>query len=159
MPTQFINRGNHRSVIFRPISHHSSVVFRHNQSVGHHSDDRFGPFRHDTSVCRMAFNQVINQSVNRLKILKYTHAQASKLSRVAPIRTFTTDSTSRIHRHGTTIEASQPSLLRQSPTPAASRSIPQVVLQPLMGNNRKIKPQGVQRHSNRRKQRLKSTEI
>ncbi|KZV32153.1 hypothetical protein F511_29159 [Dorcoceras hygrometricum] len=46
-----INQGNHRSVIIRPVSHHSSVVFRHNQSVGHHSDDSVGPFRHDTSVC------------------------------------------------------------------------------------------------------------
>ncbi|KZV17944.1 exostosin-like glycosyltransferase [Dorcoceras hygrometricum] len=43
-------------------------------------------------------------------------------------------------------------------TPAASLSIPQVVLQSLMGNNRKSKPQGVQRHPNRRKQRLESTE-
>ncbi|KZV48269.1 hypothetical protein F511_27407 [Dorcoceras hygrometricum] len=52
IPAQCINRGNHRSVIFRPISHHNSVVFRHNQSVDHHSDDSVGPFRHDTSVCR-----------------------------------------------------------------------------------------------------------
>ncbi|KZV40737.1 hypothetical protein F511_14777 [Dorcoceras hygrometricum] len=36
----------------RPLSHHSSVVSRHNQSVGHHSDDSVVPFRHDTSVCR-----------------------------------------------------------------------------------------------------------
>ncbi|KZV42974.1 hypothetical protein F511_42307 [Dorcoceras hygrometricum] len=34
IPAQCINRGNHRSMIFRPVSHHSSVVFRHNQSVG-----------------------------------------------------------------------------------------------------------------------------
>ncbi|KZV55054.1 hypothetical protein F511_11822 [Dorcoceras hygrometricum] len=33
-----------------PSSHHSSVVFRHNQSVGHHSDDSVGLFRHDRSV-------------------------------------------------------------------------------------------------------------
>ncbi|KZV43028.1 putative pectinesterase/pectinesterase inhibitor 33-like [Dorcoceras hygrometricum] len=51
-PQGCINRGNHRSVIVRPIIHHSSVVFRHNQSVGHHSDDSVGPFRHDTSVYR-----------------------------------------------------------------------------------------------------------
>ncbi|KZV53957.1 hypothetical protein F511_43068 [Dorcoceras hygrometricum] len=35
-----------------PVSHHSSVVFRHNQSVGLHSDDSVGPFKHDTSVFR-----------------------------------------------------------------------------------------------------------
>ncbi|KZV32747.1 hypothetical protein F511_32642 [Dorcoceras hygrometricum] len=33
-----------------PSAHHSSVVFRHNQSLGHHSDDSVGLFRHDTSV-------------------------------------------------------------------------------------------------------------
>ncbi|KZV39066.1 hypothetical protein F511_35460 [Dorcoceras hygrometricum] len=31
-------------------AHHSSVVFRHDKSVGHHSDDSVGPFRHDKSV-------------------------------------------------------------------------------------------------------------
>ncbi|KZV50546.1 hypothetical protein F511_31431 [Dorcoceras hygrometricum] len=31
-------------------AHHSSVVFRHDKSVGHHSDDRVGIFRHNKSV-------------------------------------------------------------------------------------------------------------
>ncbi|KZV31912.1 hypothetical protein F511_42212 [Dorcoceras hygrometricum] len=44
--------GNHRSVIFRPASHHSSVVFRYDNSVDHHSDDSVGPFGHDYSVSR-----------------------------------------------------------------------------------------------------------
>ncbi|KZV19911.1 hypothetical protein F511_29502 [Dorcoceras hygrometricum] len=52
-----------------------------------------------------------------------------------------------------------PDFSRNLRTPAASCSIPQVIIQSLMGNNRKINPQGVQRHPNRRKQRLKSTEI
>ncbi|KZV33412.1 scarecrow-like protein 14 [Dorcoceras hygrometricum] len=52
-----------------------------------------------------------------------------------------------------------PDFSRNHRTPAASRSIPQVVLQSLMGNNRKSKPQGVQRYPNRRKQRLELTEI
>ncbi|KZV30156.1 hypothetical protein F511_16043 [Dorcoceras hygrometricum] len=33
-----------------PSAHHISVVFRHDKSVGHHSDDSVGPFRHDKSV-------------------------------------------------------------------------------------------------------------
>ncbi|KZV52830.1 hypothetical protein F511_38012 [Dorcoceras hygrometricum] len=33
-----------------PSAHHSSVVFRHNQSVDHHSDDSVGLFRHNSSV-------------------------------------------------------------------------------------------------------------
>ncbi|KZV38774.1 hypothetical protein F511_19923 [Dorcoceras hygrometricum] len=47
--------GNNRSMIFKAgqsITHHSSVVFRHDDSIGHDSDDSVGPFRHDTSVCR-----------------------------------------------------------------------------------------------------------
>ncbi|KZV31426.1 hypothetical protein F511_07991 [Dorcoceras hygrometricum] len=37
--------GNHRFVIFRPVSHDSSVVFRNDKSVAHHSDDSVGLFR------------------------------------------------------------------------------------------------------------------
>ncbi|KZV47858.1 hypothetical protein F511_39525 [Dorcoceras hygrometricum] len=33
-----------------PSAHHSSMVFRHDKSVGHHSDDSVGLFRHDKSV-------------------------------------------------------------------------------------------------------------
>ncbi|KZV19173.1 translocase of chloroplast 90, chloroplastic [Dorcoceras hygrometricum] len=33
-----------------PSAHHNSVVFRHDKSVGHHSDDSVGLFRHDKSV-------------------------------------------------------------------------------------------------------------
>ncbi|KZV56774.1 hypothetical protein F511_19168 [Dorcoceras hygrometricum] len=33
-----------------PSAHHSSVVFRHDKSVGHHSDDSVGLFRHNKSV-------------------------------------------------------------------------------------------------------------
>ncbi|KZV46611.1 hypothetical protein F511_39012 [Dorcoceras hygrometricum] len=33
-----------------PSAHHSSVVFRHEKSVGHHSDDSIGLFRHNKSV-------------------------------------------------------------------------------------------------------------
>ncbi|KZV29324.1 hypothetical protein F511_20095 [Dorcoceras hygrometricum] len=35
-----------------PSAHHSSVVFRNDNSVAHHSDDSVGPFRNDSSVCR-----------------------------------------------------------------------------------------------------------
>ncbi|KZT76374.1 hypothetical protein F511_46601 [Dorcoceras hygrometricum] len=44
-------------------------------------------------------------------------------------------------------------------TQAASRSLPQVVPQPLMSSNRQSNSQGIQRHQNHRKQRLESTEI
>ncbi|KZV41534.1 hypothetical protein F511_06572 [Dorcoceras hygrometricum] len=33
-----------------PSAHHSSMVFRHDKSVGHHSDDSVGLFRHNKSV-------------------------------------------------------------------------------------------------------------
>ncbi|KZV19841.1 hypothetical protein F511_33632 [Dorcoceras hygrometricum] len=44
--------GNHRSVIFRSVYQHSSVVFRHDDSAGHHPDDSIGPLRHDNSTGR-----------------------------------------------------------------------------------------------------------
>ncbi|KZV20687.1 hypothetical protein F511_09664 [Dorcoceras hygrometricum] len=73
IPTQCINRGNHRSVIFRPVSHHSSVVFRHNQSIGHHFDDSVVPFRHDTSVGRSQHGSIsaVRKSSTRTSALKF----------------------------------------------------------------------------------------
>ncbi|KZV40651.1 MATE efflux family protein 9-like [Dorcoceras hygrometricum] len=44
--------GNHLSVIFWPVIHHISVVFRYDNSVDHLSDDSIGPFGHDYSVSR-----------------------------------------------------------------------------------------------------------
>ncbi|KZV44476.1 hypothetical protein F511_38316 [Dorcoceras hygrometricum] len=57
--------GNHWSVIFRPISHHSSVLFRYDNSVDHHSDDIVGPFRHNTSVCP-GHNVALNENYNNI---------------------------------------------------------------------------------------------
>ncbi|KZV30269.1 hypothetical protein F511_39387 [Dorcoceras hygrometricum] len=61
-----INRGNHRSVIIRPISHHSSVVFRHNQSVGHHSDDalNLSGTTHMSAGHNVALSQVSKRVTN-----------------------------------------------------------------------------------------------
>ncbi|KZV22273.1 hypothetical protein F511_07474 [Dorcoceras hygrometricum] len=77
-----INRGNHLSVISRPVSHHSSVIFRHNQSVGHHSDDSVVPFRHDTSVCRsqrgsISGSQSINGSIYLTRALQLQPKQSA----------------------------------------------------------------------------------
>ncbi|KZV43925.1 hypothetical protein F511_31425 [Dorcoceras hygrometricum] len=44
-------------------------------------------------------------------------------------------------------------------TPATSRSNSRVILQPLMGNNRKSKSQGFQRHQNRSNHRRRTTTI
>ncbi|KZV38631.1 protein kinase PINOID 2-like [Dorcoceras hygrometricum] len=44
--------GNHWFVIFRSVNHHSSVVFRRDNSVGYQPDDSIGPFRHDNSAGR-----------------------------------------------------------------------------------------------------------
>ncbi|KZV26345.1 hypothetical protein F511_37185 [Dorcoceras hygrometricum] len=66
-----------------PSAHHSSVVFRHDKSVDHHSDDSVGLFRHNKSVGQynVALNQVINQSV-RLNIYLATGSSNHRL--VAP---------------------------------------------------------------------------
>ncbi|KZV22650.1 strictosidine synthase 3-like [Dorcoceras hygrometricum] len=79
IPAQCINRGNHRSVIIRPVSHHSSVVFRHNQSIGHHSNDSVGPFKHDTSVCRSQRGSISgHQSIN---MAQYHHIKQISMTR------------------------------------------------------------------------------
>ncbi|KZV16409.1 hypothetical protein F511_18489 [Dorcoceras hygrometricum] len=45
--------GNHRSVIFMSVDHHSSVVFRRDDSAGHHPDDSIGPFRKSWYLLRV----------------------------------------------------------------------------------------------------------
>ncbi|KZV44200.1 protein kinase, catalytic domain containing protein [Dorcoceras hygrometricum] len=92
---QCINRGNHRSVIFRPVSHHISVVFRHNQSVGHHSDDRVGPFRHDTSVCRSQRGSISgHQSINLAQYILLRHGNSKIQNQLPPLVTSNTARTS-----------------------------------------------------------------
>ncbi|KZV40578.1 (E,E)-alpha-farnesene synthase-like [Dorcoceras hygrometricum] len=57
----------------QPVNHHRSVVFRHNQSVGHHSDDSVVPFRHDTSVGRSQRGSIsaVNKSSTRTSNSQY----------------------------------------------------------------------------------------
>ncbi|KZV42572.1 ubiquitin-protein ligase/ zinc ion binding protein [Dorcoceras hygrometricum] len=81
--------GNHRSVIFRPISHHNSVVFRHNQSVGHHPDDSVGPFRHDKSAGRsqcgsiqiLALRQSLSDLISAITHIWPRYAQQELLNK------------------------------------------------------------------------------
>ncbi|KZV34067.1 hypothetical protein F511_25162 [Dorcoceras hygrometricum] len=54
-----------------PSTHHSSVVFRYNKSVGHHSEDSVGLFRHDKSVGQSQRGSQTGHQINlsiRLKI-------------------------------------------------------------------------------------------
>ncbi|KZV34465.1 hypothetical protein F511_23008 [Dorcoceras hygrometricum] len=54
-----------------PSAHHSSVVFRHNKSFDHHSDDSVGLFRHNSSVGQSQHGSQIKSSINlsiRLKM-------------------------------------------------------------------------------------------
>ncbi|KZV42657.1 hypothetical protein F511_29527 [Dorcoceras hygrometricum] len=78
-----------------PSAHHSSVVFRHDKSVGHHSDDSVGLFRHDKSVGQsQRGSQSGHQSICQAQYI--------------------------LTRHGTTIEASQ--LLPDFENPSSLRS-------------------------------------
>ncbi|KZV19292.1 flavonol sulfotransferase-like [Dorcoceras hygrometricum] len=56
-----------------PSAHHSSVVFRHNQSVGHHSDDSIGLFRHDTSVGQSQRGSQSGQNTKLKQFNKLSH--------------------------------------------------------------------------------------
>ncbi|KZV23849.1 purple acid phosphatase 15 [Dorcoceras hygrometricum] len=53
------------------ITHHSSVVFRHEDSVGHDSDDSIVPFRRDTPSGRsQCGSQTISPEHGKLRLLK-----------------------------------------------------------------------------------------
>ncbi|KZV40571.1 hypothetical protein F511_21279 [Dorcoceras hygrometricum] len=204
--------------VYQLANHLSQPLYPHGVSTG----EIIG-MTHQSASHNVAFNQVINQSVNRIKMYAWMPfinqysmhtihnsqgtAQPIEASQPSPATAITVEtpwnsnmyqvsdnqlnlnSTSKVLRSSSIIQLPNPteyfSTLKQglnlsrnhlpksaqypknaSPdfsrnlrTPAASRSIPQVVLQSLMGNNQKSKPQGVQRHPNHRKQRLESTEI
>ncbi|KZV49541.1 hypothetical protein F511_25140 [Dorcoceras hygrometricum] len=53
---------HHRS----PSAHHSSVVFRHNKSVGHHYDDSVGLFRHNSSKLSRTSNLLGKLNIQRM---------------------------------------------------------------------------------------------
>ncbi|KZV50940.1 hypothetical protein F511_13137 [Dorcoceras hygrometricum] len=65
-----------------PSAHHSSVVFRNDKSVTHHSDDSVGLFRHNTSVAQpqrgsQSGHQSFCQSGSRsIHNPNYSHAQS-----------------------------------------------------------------------------------
>ncbi|KZV58687.1 mediator-associated protein 1-like [Dorcoceras hygrometricum] len=60
-----------------PSAYHNSVVFRHDKSVGHHSDDSVGLFRHDKSVgqSQRSSQSVATTSNNNQSLHFSSHAQ------------------------------------------------------------------------------------
>ncbi|KZV32487.1 ABC transporter B family member [Dorcoceras hygrometricum] len=139
IPAECINRGNHRSVIIRPVSHHSSVFFRHNQSVRHHSDDIIVPFRHDTSVCRSQ-----RGSISAKKLLT---ARTKKTAR----NTYPEAHTHRRTLYSTVVKTHQLTV--------SSRFLSNVESGFLTGINWKSYSRRAQRHQYPSKQRRKSTAI
>ncbi|KZV32473.1 putative folate-biopterin transporter 7 [Dorcoceras hygrometricum] len=159
-----------------PSAHHSSVVFRYDNTVDHHSDDSVGPFR--TTQQSAGHNLALNQILQRYG----TTTEANQLPSATAITTETpwnsnlyqvsnnqinSNSTSKVLRSSSIIQLPNPIEYSSAPkqslnlarnhlpknaqhpknaipdfsrilrTPAASRSNPQVFLQPLMGSNRK----------------------
>ncbi|KZV46680.1 disease resistance protein [Dorcoceras hygrometricum] len=162
-----INRENHQSVIFRLVSHHSSVVFRHNQSVGHHYDDSVGPFRHDTSVCRSQRGSILAAQLVP-SILKFY------LDRSYSVTEIPAYSTSFLHWSRPTQQglprSSNPeantnrrllysAVARTHKSAAPSRFSSNVNSSHLTGINRKRNSRRAQRHQSRSKPRRKSMTI
>ncbi|KZV40826.1 hypothetical protein F511_23148 [Dorcoceras hygrometricum] len=145
-----INRGNH-PVIIRPVSHHSSVVLRNNQSVGHHSDDSVEPFRQDTSVCH---NVALTQILLR-------HGNSSIHNQLPPLVTSNTAGTSLELKsrssHGQ--EIALLSCRENTQLPASSCFSYNINSIHLTGINRKSHSGRAQRHQSRSKQWRKSTAI
>ncbi|KZV32188.1 hypothetical protein F511_29028 [Dorcoceras hygrometricum] len=128
-----------------PSTHHSSVVFRHNKSVGQHSDDSVGLLRHDKSVGQsQRGSKTAEIYLNRFSQNHVTNNRSkSASSRYQNHGRDSLELKSKIAQHPKNALSDFSTNLR---TPAASRSNSQVVLQPLMGKNLKNKSQGFQRH-------------
>ncbi|KZV19192.1 hypothetical protein F511_38994 [Dorcoceras hygrometricum] len=112
-----------------PSAHHSSVVFRHNQSVGHHYDDSVGLFRHDTSVGQsqrgsQSGHQSICQSGSRCMHVLQVYAGINNKGKAQNLEELITE------KFESTNE--QPDqILKNLRTSSSSALIPQVALQPL----------------------------
>ncbi|KZV19724.1 hypothetical protein F511_34953 [Dorcoceras hygrometricum] len=149
IPAQCINRGNHRSVIIRPVSHHSSVVFRHNQSVGHHFDDSVVPFRHDTSVCRSQRGSLSGMTAS---IAQTAYSLVTAHTTGGTVRELNPEA----HTHRRTLYST---VAKTHQLTASLRSLSNVEPGFLTGINRKIKSRRALRQQSCSKQRRKSTEI
>ncbi|KZV49300.1 hypothetical protein F511_23446 [Dorcoceras hygrometricum] len=139
--------GNHRSVIFRPISHHSSVVFQNDKSVAHHSDDSVGPFRQthqspSDNVALISGHQSINlaqyNSHKPDSRLRYSQVMLEVVKSRSIVPSTTEFYLNRfLQRHGTTTEATQP-LFLLSKIPADTSCELKSVTGPHVGEPRRI---------------------
>ncbi|KZV18207.1 hypothetical protein F511_20156 [Dorcoceras hygrometricum] len=109
-------------------AHHSSVVFRHDKSVGHHSDDSVGLFRHDKSVGQSQRGSQSAYGQNLALVLKSTEARNNK--KCSP-------------RNSNQQKNQRTSLYEDT---ATSHFFSNVDSGLQMGSNRKSNSQGIQRH-------------
>ncbi|KZV29143.1 Syntaxin of plant 31 isoform 1 [Dorcoceras hygrometricum] len=108
--------------------------FRHNRSVGNHSDDSVVPFRHDTSVCRSQRGSISART--KLKTARNTYPEA--------------------HSHRRTLYSD---VAKTHQLTASSRSLSNVESSHLTCINLKSYSRRAQRHQSRSKKRRKSTAI
>ncbi|KZV49987.1 hypothetical protein F511_32363 [Dorcoceras hygrometricum] len=139
-------------MIFRPVSHHSSMVFRHNQSVGHHSDDSVVPFRHDTSVGRSQRGSI--SDLTQARQLQFAQLASSLVTTNTAETSWELNPESHTHRRKL-----YSTVVRTYEITASSRSLSNVESGFLTGINRKSYSRQAQRHQSRFKQRRKSTAI
>ncbi|KZV25799.1 hypothetical protein F511_31697 [Dorcoceras hygrometricum] len=68
-----------------PSAHHCSVVFRHDKSVGHHSDDSVGLFRNNKSVGQsQRGSQSCQKSINQAQYTLQKHGNTNSANQLAP---------------------------------------------------------------------------
>ncbi|KZV23054.1 putative leucine-rich repeat receptor-like protein kinase [Dorcoceras hygrometricum] len=73
-----------------PSAHHSSVVFRHDKSIGHHSDDSVVLFRNDKSVGQsQRGSQSGHQSICQAQYNSKDTAQVTEANQLLPATTIT----------------------------------------------------------------------
>ncbi|KZV42956.1 hypothetical protein F511_42772 [Dorcoceras hygrometricum] len=117
-----------------PSAHHSSVVFRHDKSVGHHSDDSVGLFRHNKSVA--SHNLALNQLLDKAQFNE-------KCS----------------HRSLNQQENNETDFSKKLRTPVATRFYSNANSGLQMGSNRKRNSKRIQRHQNHSNHRRRTAAI
>ncbi|KZV23579.1 hypothetical protein F511_35936 [Dorcoceras hygrometricum] len=155
-------------------AHHSSVVFRHDKSVGHHSDDSVGLFRHDKSVCQsQRGSQSGHQSICQAQYIPQMHNRTSwKLESVSKPQNQLTSS---INQNLNTLIPTARTILKfltilrrrthetdfskTLRTPVATRFHTNANSGLQMGSNRKINSQRIQRHQNHSNHRQRTAKI
>ncbi|KZV15886.1 hypothetical protein F511_21420 [Dorcoceras hygrometricum] len=150
-----------------PSSHHSSVVFTHDKSVSHHSDDSVGLFRHNKSVGEsQRGSQSGHKSICQAQYIPQMHDRTSwkmesvsKPKKSAQLKHKSEPEHSNTYGQNYTEENNETDFSKKLRTPVASRFHSNANSGLQMGSNRKRNSQRIQRRQNHLNHRWRSAAI